>query len=240
MTEVLIVVVPVLYGGIQTLELSAVLARLAGIEMGRNMMGYALQQSIYMGTRFLLVLLLPLLGLAVDSGMSRETFALMSHLSLLSAAILGGGIIIFRNTLVAYYCGVLKSYETGGRYFRSFFTPTIDHQQTYQVPFEFPKQRSILCSSVVVFTIYSTGMFMSFFAAILIPEYRTSISQSSGILNALGAVLLTFVIEPAISKNIDLDTEDAPRMVFALFFGRWLAVSVMGQLVLLILFWALP
>lgn len=208
--------------------------------MRRNMMGYALQQSIYMGTRFLLILLLPLLGLAVDSGMSRETFALMSHLSLLSAAVMGGGIIIFRNSLVKYYCGVLTSYEKNGRYFRSFFTPIIDDQRTWKVPFQFSKRTSILVSSVAVFTIYSTGMFMSFFTAILIPEYRTSISQSSGILNALGAVLLTFFVEPAISRNIDLDTEDAPRMVFTLFFGRWLAVSVMGQMVLIILFWALP
>lgn len=240
MNNALMTAVPILYGGIQTLELSAILARIAGIEMKRNMTGYALQQSIYMGTRLLIVLLLPILGLAVDTGMSRTQFMVMSHLSLLAAAIFGLIIIIFRNYIIKYYCEVLFKYDNSGSLLTSFFNTGNFNRNIKHSNISLPKNRRILFLSIIVFSVYSIGMFLSFFIAIIVPDYRTTITQSSGIINSLGAFLLTFFIEPAISKNIDLDTEDAPKMVIALLLGRWLSVALVGQAALLIIFVVLP
>lgn len=236
MQHILLIAVPALYGGIQALEMSAVLARIAGMQMGRNMTGYALQQSIYIGTRFLLVMLLPLLGLAVDLGMSPEKFALMAHLSLLNAALLGLIIILFRNRIISYYCGVLRAYDHTDNYVRSFFSPDYSGGRDHILSLALPRDRYLVVSGVIVFSVYAIGMFIAFFAAVTFPEYRASISQSSGIINALGAVLLTFFIEPAISRNIDIATDEAPKMIFALLFARWLSVALIGQLVLVGLF----
>jgi hypothetical protein len=225
--------IPALYGGIQALEFSAILARVSGIRMNRNMTGYAIQQSMYMATRLFLVFLLPILGFAVDSGMDRETFSSMAHYSLLSATLLGGLVIFLRKRIVKYYCGVIRQYEQSGRYLRSFVSPSLSPNDISELPLSIKPPRNILVYSTFIFTIYATGLFLSFYLAIVFPQFRTTISQSSGIFNAVGAVLLTFVVEPAVSRSIDLSSADAPQLVLSMMIGRWIAVALTGQAILM-------
>ncbi|WP_338446758.1 DUF2837 family protein [Pelagerythrobacter marensis] len=237
-THIIMLVVPILYGGIQAIEMSAILARIAGLQVSKSMSGYALQQSVYMATRLLLVMLLPLLGLAIDAGIDKDSYAIMAHVSLIISFLAGGVVVSFRKSIVKYYSGILLRHDETGKYISSFFSPKIPSMEL-AADLKIGAGRQVLFVSIIVFTIYSSGMFLSFYLAALIPEYRASISQSSGIVNALGALLLTFVIEPRISRCIDRASRDAADLVFSLLIGRWLAVSVIAQLLLLIIFWIL-
>jgi len=90
--------------------------------------------------------------------------------------------------------------------------------------------------SMMAFAIYGTGIFISFYAALSNFEYRASISQLSGIINSVGTILLTFFIEPRISRGIDAESADAESLIHALLIGRLIGVGVLGQVILLLTF----
>lgn len=228
------------YGAIQFFELTAALARISGIKTDAIVLGYSIQQSVYMITRFFMIALLPLLGFVVDKGIEKFEFEITSHLSLLLATIFGAVSWYFSSHIIAYYCGVIKKYQDGGNFISAFLNPV-----QHAIVFERPKLSSIirdqdsrntLIQSSLVYLIYSTGIFISFYLALIFNEYRASISQMSGVVNSFGAVLLTFVVEPRISKAIDAKSERSTELVFALFWGRIFATAVSGQLLLAIIF----
>lgn len=235
--------VPVLYAGIQALELTAVLARISGTKCGAPMLGFSIQQTVYMGTRLLLVAMLPMLGYLVDSGISLRNFAIMSHASLLLAGILGSVVLVNRRRLVSYYIGVIVSYKENHSLWRAFLKPHFNGNGKDKVSsFAFgtlkdKEARKIFFYALIVFVIYASGVFLSFYISAAIPEYRATLSQMSGIFNALGAFLLTFILEPKISSRIDDRAENASDLIMALFLGRLFAIALVAQVFIFTMFW---
>lgn len=240
MTTIILAGVVISYGAIQFFELTAVLARIAGIKTDAIVTGYSIQQSVYMLTRFFMVALLPLLGFVVDTGTDKLSFEITAHLSLLVATIFGVFSLVFSNKIIAYYCSIITKYKIGGSFLRAFLTSPKNTISDKRPPFiKIIKNREALITllqSNFVYLIYSTGIFVSFYMALLFSEYRASISQMSGVINAFGAVLLTFVVEPRISRAIDLKSKDSTELVFSLFWGRILATAISGQCLLFVLF----
>lgn len=238
--------VPILYAGVQMIEFSAVLTRISGIASGNHVLSYSVQQSVYMGTRFLFVMLLPLLGFVVDSGVDLSTYALMAHISLVLATLAGLLIYAARARLIRYYVRLMEDYKARGNLFRAFLVflkrPEAPIEVTTTASMKSvlatPESRRILILSTLIFSVYGVGMFISFYFALLFFENRAAISQLSGIINALGAVLLTFVVEPRVSQRIDQGHENAADLVMALFCGRLLSVAVAGQVILAVIFLA--
>ena len=74
---------------------------------------------------------------------------------------------------------------------------------------------------------------MVFFIALFFPDYRTMISQLSGVTNAFATVLLTFIIEPKISRSIDLNENSvqSENMLLSLVLGRVFGVGLISQLI---------
>lgn len=234
-----------LYSGVQLLELTAVLARIAGIAENKPMLGLSIQHSVYMGTRLFTVFLLPMLGLLVDAGISLADYRLMSHLSLLGSALLGVWVYFFRNWIVRYYCKIILRYGTSGNLMTAFFSGPIltpEHAVGLYVPdvrevIGCESSKRLFVLALVVFLIYCTGIFLSFYAALIFSEWRTSLSHAAGVFTALGGFILTFVIEPKISSSIDVRDPDAPKMIVSLFLGRLAVLAIFGQLFLALAYW---
>ena len=76
---------------------------------------------------------------------------------------------------------------------------------------------------------------MVFFIALFFPDYRTMISQLSGVTNAFATVLLTFIVEPKISKSIDLDEniENSENMLLSLVLGRIFGVGIVSSIIVI-------
>lgn len=244
MSDWLVWLVPVLFAGINTLELSAVLAREAGIHSGNVMLGYSLNQSVYMGTRFCLVFLLPMLGFLVDSGVAPGTYALMVHGAILLSFLAGLVVLVMRQSVERYFVRVMERYKEAGGYVTAFVhglrsRPGAEADipaASVRDMLSHPARRRMVMMAIVVFFIYTSGMFASFYLALIFQDYRASISHSAGLFNAFGAVLLTFYIEPYISREIDGKSDDAATLVMSLFIGRLLALGVASQLGLGLLF----
>lgn len=238
----IIVTIPICYGFIQFLELSALLGRVSGVQQGRALSGYSIQQSIYMLTRLFIIALLPMMGFVVDIGSSRETFIWISHLSLFVATLLGCVSLLLTGRMLTYYGGVIREFDHSGKFLSAFLRPAFSSVEVSRPSLrQIVKSRSAvktLWQSNIVYLIYTTGMFLSFYAALIFYDYRVTISQMSGVVNAFGAVLLTFVIEPRISRGIDKKYEDTTELIFALFWGRLFATGVSGQVVLAAVFFA--
>ncbi|CAN7339686.1 lipid II flippase family protein [Variovorax paradoxus] len=222
------------------MELSAILARFSGLLTGDNMVGYSIQQSVYMGTRFLMVLLLPVLGFAVDRGMTAQEFQFLAHFSLFLSFALGVGIFFLRWRMIEYYIGVIGKYKETGKFVRAFaankkYRKNLKEGNGLVVTSE---GRSLLLLSTLVFSIYGVGIFSAFYCALIYSDYRAAISQLSGVVNAGAALILTFFVEPVISRRIDEKNVNASSLVMCLFFGRILAVAFFGQIMLLTLFGA--
>jgi len=225
------------------LEMSAVLARISGIRGGDNLLGYSVQQAIYMGTRLLLVLFMPFLGLVVDRGVSVPVYEHVAHSALLFSAGLGFCVYLSRSIVVDYYASVIRKYKRTNNFFLAyfvFFERSSDgggHERTsFKAVLCDGESRRLFFLSCIVFSVYSVGVFVAFYYALTFSEYRASISQLSGVLNAFGAVLLTFYIEPVISRRIDESANNACLLVMSIFYGRLFSVALAGQAILLIVF----
>lgn len=240
-------VVVFLYSLIQAFEFAATIARFSGVLSGQPLLGYSIQQVIYMGTRFMLVMMIPFLGYIVDSQPGVESFRQMTHLALIASSFAGFLLLSASKSISSYFVAVINIYAVRRNLLASFFQALhCDNQKyiavslpTLQHIASNPNTRKLLMLSTVVFSLYSTGLFFAFYLSILFPSNRVMLSQTSGVFTALGALLLSFVIEPKVSYSIDNNETDAPSFVMSIFHGRLLALALAGQITLSVFYIAL-
>ncbi|WP_133240356.1 lipid II flippase family protein [Pararhodobacter oceanensis] len=239
----LVFLVPICFAAIHLLEFTGIMARLSGIRAKSHMLGYSIQQAVYVGTRLFIVALLPMLGLIVDTRIDAKQYMVMAISALAGAAILSLSAYILHGYFVGYYDSVILKYKKSGNFATSFFSTakgqdrsSVSIIERINLILSNTEGRRILIQSAIVFAIYGTGIFISFYFALLNFEYRASISQLSGVVNSIGTVLLTFFIEPRISRGIDAEREDAEDLIHALLIGRLFGVAVLGQVILMLAF----
>lgn len=231
-----------LYGFIHFLEFLSFLSRVAGIITKAKITSYTLQQATFVGTRFLFVAMMPLIGIIVDMKIDKSHYLLMVHAALLVASLLYLIVIGLSHRIIIYFCGVIHSFQGNGSLVTSFFRPRlkdsllqIDSDINIFSILRNAENKKLFMGAAVVFCCYSIGVFMSFYAALSFYEYRSSISQMSGVVNALATVLLTFYIEPKISLAIDGNNDNAKEKIYALLLGRFFGVAVISQILVMVL-----
>lgn len=241
-----ITVVVLCFIAIHMLEMCAFIARYAGISNGYKAFGFTLNRSVMMLTRFFTMLLMPLLGLIVDVKIENEKFMLMMHASLFGAGLMSFFVYGKQNKLKQVFKDIIYSYRSHGALLRNillipFFyirVKNIDNRYgkiylTIKSVIKDPVSRYVLISSVFVYTIYSLSVFIAFFAALNMYEYRASIGQLSAVTNALATVLLTFYVEPKMARRMDESIYLSYKDNNAIMLGRVVGVSVVSQLFLL-------
>lgn len=241
---VLLVCVACLYAIVQSLEVSATMARCAGVSSNSVMLGYSIQQAAYMGTRLVLIALLPVLGYLVDRGVSPRDFAAMAHGSLLLASVGSGVVLALRRPLCRYYAGVIAKARSGHSLLHAFLAKpqggSAVPSHRWLAAVKDPDGRRVFIEASIVFAAYSSGMFMSFYFATVFTDYRATISQMSGLFNAAGAFVMTFFVEPRISRSIDAGDEGAILQIDAVILARLGSTLLTGQFLLGVVFAWVP
>lgn len=230
--SLLMVGVVVSFGLIHFIEVCSFWARVSGVIEGNKAMAYALQNGVYMLTRFFSMLMLPILGLIVDLKVSLQSYVLMVGCALFFAFITSSLAILYRGKLVSAFMEIVEKVKLGHSLLKEifFFPGAFFSALPYCV--RIPALRSCLkCKlfflSACIFSVYSISLFLAFLGGLIFPDYRTSLSQLSGVLNAFATVLLTFYLEPKISIAIDSDNEPEVR-IFELLLGRVCGVGFMS------------
>ena len=234
----LIFAVIVFFGCIQLIEVLSYIARISGVRENKRSLAYSLQNAIFMLTRFFTMALLPLLGYLIDIGIDKNIYLAMVCGALLFATILTFLAYNFRNIIVLIFSKVINEVSIGSNVLKQILIiPYYFINKDKNIPnIDVKVDKGILINSAIVFGIYSLSVFMVFFVALFFPDHRTMISQLSGVTNAFATVLLTFFIEPKISRVIDNNSGSGlgVNMLFSLVLGRILGIGFLSLLLFLI------
>ncbi|WP_349928079.1 DUF2837 family protein [Acinetobacter sp. A1-4-2] len=242
--SLLILAVVICFSCIHIIEVLSFMARIAGVKENKKSLAYSLQNAIFMLTRFFMMALLPVLGLLIDKGIDKNSYLMMVFCALLGASIFSFLVFIMRHKVIKAFSRIINNIIRGRNIFKEIILFPFYFFSSYGEG-KYKKKsviinKSIFISSGMVFCIYSLSVFMVFFIALFFPDYRTMISQLSGVTNAFATVLLTFIIEPKISRSIDLsdDTEQSENMLLSLILGRIFGVGFISLFVISVVFYA--
>ncbi|MCP9823781.1 hypothetical protein, partial [Cyanobium sp. L1E-Cus] len=171
-------IIIILYSLIQAFEFGATLARLSGVLIGQPLLGYSIQQVIYMGTRLVLVLMIPLLGYMVDMYPNPEGFRQMTSMALMASGIAGALLLFGSRNISSYFVSVIRLYAIKKNLTASFlqaFFNTSSKDATIYIPTlcrvaSSVNTRKTLALSIGVFSLYSTGLFLAFYLSVIFPS----------------------------------------------------------------------
>lgn len=225
---------------IHGIEVTSFLSRLTGVVVGKKSLAYSLQNAVFMLTRFFIMALMPILGLIVDVGVEKKSYLIMVFSALLGASILSILVIALRGKVISAFKSIIEDSIKGKSLIVSLIKFPIYFFSNNKVVVKLPDFNTILKNkifwfSAIVFCIYSVSTFIVFYVGLIFPDYRTSISQLSGIMNAFATVLLTFWIEPKISLEIDKENnvKKSSEMIIILLIGRIFGIILFSQTIIL-------
>lgn len=223
LSQIAIYVIPVLFALIHFLEFSSYYCRIAGLETGAKVLSYSYQQMFFVGTRFFFIALMPLIGFVIDSKVSIDSYILMLNFSMLFAGFAYVISYLLKDKIIYLVkCKLDRSYQKN-RVFNKLNIASVF------------KNKKLIFLSSIVFCCYALGVFLAFYFALSYYEYRATISQLSGVVNGLATVLLTFIIEPILAKEIDKDNPDAINMIYSLLLGRFIGVAILTHAIIIVL-----
>lgn len=212
--------IPILFALIHFLEFSSYYCRIAGLQTGAKVLSYSYQQMFFVCTRFFFIALMPLIGFVVDSKVSVDSYINMLHLSMLLAGLAYLLSFFLKSKIVDLVKKKLDKKASNDLKFNPIKISSILNN------------RKLVLLSSIVFCCYALGVYLAFYYALFFYEYRTTISQLSGVVNGLATVLLTFVVEPILAKEIDEDNPEAINMIYSLLLGRLLGVGFLTHIII--------
>lgn len=199
-------IIPFLYGMMLFIEFISQYSRVAGYFIQKNAIAYSIQNTTFTLTRFFSVLLMPLIGLMVDKNYEPKIFLLCVIISFYFVFILGLIVLFYRHKICLFYIRFIEKYVFGNGLIKSFLhslksnrekTHDISELDNYKIDIKY------FFVSVIVYTIHAIGVFITFYFALISPDNKIMITQTSGIINAFATLLLTFKIDPALSVAIE-------------------------------------
>jgi len=236
-----IIIIITSYVLFQAIEIASFGARVAGRITNRSALGTTLAQTIYTGSRFLLILFLPSLGYIVESGISIDDYLALVIVAFILTLIVSTIIIIKLNSLQQFYQAVFHEYAKSTipvALLKSLILKKtgFDAQACEKFTFE----KVILKKTLVSFLAYiflTTGFFVAFMLSVLFPENRLTLSQFTSFFHGFGAVIFAFYLDPMLSRSIDSYSDDVTwlKNVYSILLGRILSYLAMIFLILFFL-----
>jgi len=236
---------------IHIIDTLAYSTRLAGVRAKRLATSLALFNIIVIISRTANLFQLPLLGSIVDEAINsgaRGDISWLFRVIILSAT--AGSIIgaLLTPTFVTYFMRAIHKLDQTGsvpqllvhslsprrlpEVCRSLRLP--DWREIRRIDLG-RTPRSFLLLNVVVVAIYVVGVLSAIYAGYLLPDYRLTASQLSGIINGVATILLVILVDPVLAMLTDQTLQGKRRetelkaVVILLLAGK-IAGTVLAQL----------
>ncbi|ELZ9636548.1 lipid II flippase family protein [Proteus mirabilis] len=229
-------VIPFLYGMMLFIEFISQYSRVAGYFIDKNSIAYSLQNTTFTLTRFFSVLLMPLIGFMVDKNYQPSIFLLCVITSFYFVFILGLIVFFCRKKICFFYINFIKKYINGYGLITSFFRSfklnknyNISELNNYKIDIKY------FVISVFIYAIHALGVFVTFYFALISPDNKIMITQTSGIINAFATLLLTFKIDPALSVAIEKRTNFISSFM-SIFYARLFVFFFIAPLTFFIIY----
>ena len=205
-------------------------SRVAGKLVNRLSLGTTLQHSIFTISRLFLPPLMLSLSFLIESDLSIELFLLTAAILTITAFFTSLLVLINFNYFQLLFQCLFIQYESNN-------IPTAIVRVIFgkinkfnQISLEgVPKIRSLslkkIISSSFAYFFLSTGFLIAFSFAILIPEYRMTMSQLSSLFHGVGAIILAMYVDPMVSRSLDVELKNSNWLenIYSIFIGRLLS-----------------
>ena len=229
----------IFYFLMQMVELASFGSRVAGRLSNNLALGTTIHHTMYVGSRFFLVPFLPVLAYLVETGITITNYLLLVILSLFSALIMSIIVLYKVDYLQIFFQIVFSSNKKN--YLPTALLKTLFSSNKSDISFksfdEFSYKNVNNKKVMLSFLAYSflvTSFFIAFTLAIIFPEYRLTLSQSTSVFHGFGAVIVAFYLDPMLSKSIDrLDDEGWIVNAYSILLGRVLSYLICCILFLL-------
>ncbi len=222
------IIVIVSYIFMHLIETAAFGARAAGRLLNSPALGTTIHHSLFTGSRFMLVLLLPSLGFLVESGINFERYFLIV-ISSLFLTFLGSYFIMTRiNKVQCFFQKLFEFYKDSTiplALFRAIFKTKKVDMSFVNLHNNITREVLVFKKVLVSFAAYSflgTGFFMAFLLSLEFIEYRLTLSQFTAVFHGIGAIIVAFYLDPMLSRSIDSIDNDAQWLgnLYSIIFGR--------------------
>lgn len=232
--------------------------RLAGIRTRQIAVSLSFVTSTLLVSRLSNMFQAPLLAAMVDSSVLCGGAKVIHSLEIqfrfvIFCGFLGSfiGFILTPTMVQVFAVGIRKFSETGSvpRVIALFFVPR--RLVLFAKMLRLPTRESLrnisirslpkgfLILNMGVTSVYTIGVLCSLLAGAMIPEFRSTAIQLSGIVNGLATILFTLFVDPAGARITDQATHgirpesDVKSVVFFLQMGRLAGTLVLAQLLLI-------
>lgn len=205
-------------------------SRVAGKLTNRLALGTTLQHSIFITSRLFLPPLLLSLSFMIESNLSIQLFLMASSFLTISAFCSSLVVLFNFNYFQLLFQRLFTEYQSNSipvAIIRVFFGKKIEFNKVnLKVT---PKIRNLsfkkIISASFAYFFISTSFLFAFSFAILIPDYRMTMSQFSTVFHGIGAMILAMYIDPMISRSLDVELENSNWIenIYSIFIGRLLA-----------------
>jgi hypothetical protein len=223
----------------QFIETAAFGSRVAGKLVNRLSLGITLQHSMFTVSRLFLPPLLLSLSFLIESNLNVELFLLIAAILTFSAFLTSLLVFIKFNYFQLLFQHLFVRYEYNTipiAILRVIFSRRYEFNKVDLI--NIPKIRSLqlkkIFASIFAYFFLSTGFLTAFSFAILIPEYRMTVSQLATVFHGIGAIVLALYIDPMISKSIDIEFDNSNwvKNIYSIFVGRLVAYLLASSMFL--------
>ena len=218
------------YVAMQFIETASFGSRVAGKLVKRLSLGTTLQHSIFTISRLFLPPLLLSLSFLIESNLSIQLFLLTAAALTITAFFSSLLVLINFNYFQLLFQRLFIRYESNTipiAIVKTFFGKK---NKFNQINLEvIPKIRNLSLKKIITsgfaYFFLSTGFLIAFSLAILIPEYRMTMSQLTTAFHGVGAIVLAMYIDPMIGRSLDVKLENINWInnIYSIFIGRLLA-----------------
>lgn len=225
MISALVIFLFVLYA---ILDAIALLPRVAGSLLEKNGLGYTFSLMVQTLKRVFVVSYPPLLGwVALQGG---------SLYPIIYAAYFFGGVSIvlvsvFKYPIIRCFVHLIDGYSISGSIFFAVFKHKFSEKKFFvdkgSFDLNFKLNRSLVYSSSWVYFVYGSSLFLINILGAKFSDQSAVIYQLVGVINALGTLLMSFYLDPKISRNFD-HQKNVMVSNDSVVAGQLVALSILG------------
>lgn len=235
---------------IHTAETLSYSVRFAGVRLNKIAIALSLTGIIVLVSRTANMIQAPLTAKFVDFAKTHPDFPLINYLRIIMLASSLGTLIAIAifPTFVGLFGRVISKLEVEGSIPKLLTSVTIGQLKNTRKYIKKPKiklpsfrylgiPKRFIIMNIFVTAFYTVGVLSSLYAAHLSPQFSTTASQASGLINGLATILLTIFIDPQLGiithkATEHLEYRDQLGKIYVLLMGARFLGTLLGQLVL--------
>ena len=236
---------------IHTAETLSYSVRFAGVKLNKIAIALSLTGIIVLVSRTANMVQAPLTATFVDFAKKDDSFPLINYLRIILLASSLGTLIAIAlfPTFVGLFQRIISKLEIEGSIPKLLTSVTIGQLKNTRKYIKKPKMKlrnlrylgipkRFIVMNIFVTAFYTVGVLSSLFAAKLIPEFSTTASQASGLINGIATILLTIFIDPQLGLITHKATESVEYRnqlgkIYVVLMGSRFLGTILAQLLIL-------